>query len=161
MPAPVRPKSPRVPPGSIWKETSASARSSAPGAAALALLERMCDARVPPTTLSYSKAILALERGDEVDDAAQCRRLLGEISARGLRHNALTLNAVLRASFAEGACAAALVPQDPAQKELEGRSILFYWAVVGWQVGVITEANTDRRRKAQPEFTRCPHCAAL
>ena len=43
--------------------------------------------------------------------------------------------------------AAALVPKDPAQATLVGRSVLFRWQAVGWCVGVITEANTDKRYK--------------
>lgn len=42
---------------------------------------------------------------------------------------------------------AALTPKDPAQQTLVGCSILFCWASVGWCVGVINEANVDRRRK--------------
>ena len=54
--------------------------------------------------------------------------------------------------------AAALVPKDPAQETLVGRSVLFCWQVVGWCVGVITEANTDRRYKVDGEVVNfCIH----
>ena len=41
---------------------------------------------------------------------------------------------------------AALVPKAPEQQQLVGRSILYHWPSVGWCVGLITEANRDRRR---------------
>eukprot|EP00966_Prymnesium_polylepis_P022050 506753-Prymnesium_polylepis.1 len=47
--------------------------------------------------------------------------------------------------------AAALVPKDPAQETLVGRSVLFCWQAVGWCVGVITEANGDKRFKVNGE----------
>lgn len=47
--------------------------------------------------------------------------------------------------------AAALTPKDPAQETLVGRSILYCWPSVGWCVGLITEANTDRRFKMEGE----------
>ena len=46
---------------------------------------------------------------------------------------------------------AALTPKDPAQQTLVGRSILFCWSSVGWHVGLIKEANGDRRRKMDGE----------
>ena len=46
---------------------------------------------------------------------------------------------------------AALTPKDPAQQMLVGRSMLYCWLSVGWCVGVIKEANGDRRRKMDGE----------
>ena len=43
--------------------------------------------------------------------------------------------------------AAALVPKDPEQQTLVGRSMLYCWPSVGWCVGLIKEANGDRRFK--------------
>ena len=47
--------------------------------------------------------------------------------------------------------AAALVPKDPAQQSLVGRSLLYCWPSVGWCVGVVAEANGDRRFKLDGE----------
>ena len=47
--------------------------------------------------------------------------------------------------------AAALEPKDPAQLTLVGRSLLYCWPSVGWCVGVIKEANGDRRFKMEGE----------
>ena len=47
--------------------------------------------------------------------------------------------------------AAALVPKDPAQAPLVGRSLLYCWPSVGWCVGIIKEANGDRRFKMEGE----------
>ena len=43
------------------------------------------------------------------------------------------------------------MPKDPAQATLVGRSMLFCWQAVGWCVGVITEANGDKRVKVDGE----------
>ena len=43
--------------------------------------------------------------------------------------------------------AAALMPKDPAQETLVGRSLLYCWPSVSWCVGMIKEANTDKRFK--------------
>ena len=43
------------------------------------------------------------------------------------------------------------MPKDPAQDTLVGRSLLYCWPSVGWCVGVITEAGTDRRFKIDGE----------
>ena len=45
----------------------------------------------------------------------------------------------------------ALTPKTAEQQQLVGRSLLYYWAAVGWCVGVVTEANTDGRRKIKIE----------
>ena len=47
--------------------------------------------------------------------------------------------------------AATLVPKDPAQQTLVGRSMLYCWPSVGWCVGYIKEANSDRRYKMEGE----------
>ena len=47
--------------------------------------------------------------------------------------------------------AAALVPKDPEQQTLVGRSMLYCWPSVGWCVGLITEANGDRRFKMESQ----------
>ena len=46
------------------------------------------------------------------------------------------------------------MPKDPAQATLVGRSMLFCWQAVGWCVGVITEANGDKRVKVDGEVWR-------
>jgi hypothetical protein len=46
----------------------------------------------------------------------------------------------------------ALTPKHPAQLTLVGRSLLYCWESVGWCVGVITEANLDKRRKVESEM---------
>ena len=43
------------------------------------------------------------------------------------------------------------MPKDPAQATLAGRSMLLCWQAVGWCVGVITEANGDKRVKVDGE----------
>ena len=45
----------------------------------------------------------------------------------------------------------ALTPKHPAQLTLVGRSLLYCWESVGWCVGVITEANLDKRRTVEGE----------
>ena len=47
--------------------------------------------------------------------------------------------------------AATLVPKDPAQQTLVGRSLLYCWPSVVWCVGIIKEANGDRRFKMDGE----------
>jgi hypothetical protein len=49
--------------------------------------------------------------------------------------------------------AAALVPKDPEQQRLVGRSMLYCWPSVGWCIGLIKEANGDRRFKMEGEST--------
>ena len=45
------------------------------------------------------------------------------------------------------------MPKDPAQVTLVGRSVLYMycWPSVGWCVGIIKEANGDRRFKMDGE----------
>ena len=43
--------------------------------------------------------------------------------------------------------AEALEPKNPAQEVLVGMSIMYRWPSVGWCVGVIKEANKDKRFK--------------
>ena len=43
------------------------------------------------------------------------------------------------------------MPKDPAQQTLVGRSVLYCWPSVGWCVGIIKEANGDRRFKMDGE----------
>ena len=47
--------------------------------------------------------------------------------------------------------AEALETKNPAQQVLVGESVLYCWPSVGWCVGVIKEANTDRRYKMKGE----------
>ena len=47
--------------------------------------------------------------------------------------------------------AATLVAKDPAQQTLVGRSLLYCWPSVVWCVGIIKEANGDRRFKMDGE----------
>ena len=44
-----------------------------------------------------------------------------------------------------------LEPKDSAQETLVGRSLLYCWPSVGWCVGLIKEANGDRRFKIKGE----------
>ena len=43
------------------------------------------------------------------------------------------------------------MPKDPAQQTLVGCSLLYCWPSVGWCVGVIKEANGDKRFKMDGE----------
>ena len=44
-----------------------------------------------------------------------------------------------------------LEPKNPLQEMLVGELVLYCWASVGWCVGIVKEANTDRRFKMDGE----------
>ena len=50
--------------------------------------------------------------------------------------------------------AEALEPKNPAQEMLVGEFVLYNWPSVGWCVGIVREANTDRRFKMDGEVIK-------